>query len=222
MKDWPPMEFQEDESIFISGYFDGKFDLPSNWYFPLRDLQRKVFQIFQQLLDKESFGMFVEKLSQDLSQPMWHNILTALDNGEISACFANAVSLFVNCELSVESNEETYLYLPLQKMSEIIERAGHFVAPSISEPVLVENPSYLYQTAALIEEKENSQSSGVNVKQTVTSEKNANKRKPSTHVVEPETPNDERVKRIRPSLPLHETEEQRRSKEFTAFLEALL
>jgi len=220
MQNWPPLEFREEGTNSIPMYFDEQHDLPFNWHLPLLDLKRKVFEIFQQLLQKESFAVFVERAAQELSPSLRQNLLTMVDNDEISSCFANVVSLFVNGELSVETDEDSLLYLPIERMSQIIEQAAAYEAPPIPEPVFMELPSYLYQKTTHTEEKENSRSEIIYGTPGI--DKIVNKRKPSLDVVEPETPGNERVKRIRSNAPEEETEEQRRSKEFTSLLEALL
>ena len=150
------------------------------------------------------------------------NILTMLDNGDIFSCFANIVSLFVDGELSLEANEEVVLYYPIDIMSQIIERSASYEVPPTPEPAVVDIPSYLYQSTA-IEEKENTQQDNI-ITTTLGMPKKANKRKPP-EIIEPETPADERVnKRVRSNAPaeVEETEEQKKSKQFTSFLEALL
>ncbi|KAL7540885.1 hypothetical protein ACHAXR_010457, partial [Thalassiosira sp. AJA248-18] len=219
LRNWPPLEFWEEATKSIPAYFDGQYRLPSSWRLPPSDFKVKVFSMFQQLLGKEPFAVFVEMYSQKLPHCMKQNLLVMLDNGEISSCFANVVSLFVNGELSLEHNEEMLLYLPVERMSQVIERAATYSAPPTPEPVLVEIPSYLYQKTSLEEEKENSRSE--NAIHETPEIKPVNKRRPP-EMIEPERLKNERVKRIRSNAPNEETEEQRRSKEFTSFLEALL
>jgi len=220
MHDWPPHEFQEDGASFVSMYFEGEYSLPLNWHLPLTDLERKVFDIFNQLGEEASFAEFVEIFAQDLSQPTKKNLLTMLDNGNDFACFANVVSLFINGDVQAEAEEETVIYLPIERLLQIIEQSAEYEAPHIQEQVLVEIPSYLYQRIALAKEKENSPI-GQN-KNDRGPDKIVNKRKPSHGETEPERQSSGRVKRVRSNIPKFETEEQRKSKEFTSLLEALL
>ena len=218
---WPPQEFVVQETESIPNYFDGNESLPSEWCVPSRDFSEHVSALFKGLLDRESFPMFVETYCQNLPQSTMQNLLTMLDNGDIFSCFANVVSLFVDGELSLEANEEAVLYYPIEIMSQIIERSSSYEVPLTPEPVVVDIPSYLYQSTA-IEEKENTQQDNISTTPEMT--KTITKRKPP-ELIEPETPADERVnKRVRSNAPAEaeETEEQKKSKQFTSFLEALL
>merc|ERR1712194_63430 len=221
MQNWPPHEFQEDGASCVSTYFDGKYDLPFNWHFPLTDLKRKVFDIFEQLGDEQSFAVFVEIFAQELSPPMRQNLLTMLDNGEMFACFASVVSLFVNGDVTVETEEETLLYLPMERLFQVIEQSAAYAAPTIPEPVFMEIPKDLYEKITHTEETENSPG-GKNNHETSGSNKTVNKRKPSQSIVELGKPSSERAKRTRSNAPKEETEELTKSKEFTSLLEALL
>lgn len=221
MQNWPPLEFQDRNTNSIPMYFEEQYDLPSNWHLPATDLKSKAFDKFHELLEKESFAVFVERFSQKLSSRMRQNLMSMIDNDEILSCFTNVVSLFVNGELGMDAREEETIYLPIERISHIIERTATFEVPHVPEPVLMAIPSYLYQKSINEEEKENCRCE--NIKESPTQmDKTANKRKPP-EIIEPERPANERVKRIRPSKPQHqETEELRRSKEFTSLLEALL
>jgi len=219
IQNWPPLEFWEEETNSIPMYFEGQYDLPSKWHFPLTDLKRKVFDIFHGFLEKESFMCYAERFAQKLSPSMRQSLLNTIDNDDISSCFINVLSLSVSGELSVKANDESMLYLPIEGILQIIERAASYEAPSVPEPVLMELPSYLYEKSAHTEEKENSR--GENINETPAIDKVANKRK-HPKLIELETTGNEGVKRIRSSTPHEETEEQIRSKEFTSFLEALL
>ena len=220
MRDWPPFEFRDEGMNAIRMYYDGKYGLPSNWHMPLSDLKKRVFDTFRELLEKESFALTVERLAQMLPPSLKQNLLNMADNGDYSRCFANVVSLFASGELSVESNEEAILYLPFERMAQIIEQAAAFEAPP-PQPLSLDIPSYLYERIPLEEEKENNRGDNINDDETPDTGKNVNKRKPP-EIIQPDTPVNERVKRIRSSNPSEETEELTKSKEFTSFLEALL
>ena len=219
MQNWPPNEFWEDGASFISMYFDGEYCLPFNWHRPLTDLRQKVFGIFNQL-GEESFATFVEMFVQELLPSMSQNLLTMLDNGDIFACFANVVSLFVNGDINVETEEEALIYLPTARLLQIIEQSALYEAPRMPEPVFMKIPSHLHQIRTHLEEKENSPSE----RNTNEASRNGNavqKRKSSQNAAESVKPSIEKVKRIR-SNTLKETEEMSKSKEFTSLLEALL
>eukprot|EP00585_Thalassiosira_rotula_P013579 CAMPEP_0196132122 /NCGR_PEP_ID=MMETSP0910-20130528/1864_1 /TAXON_ID=49265 /ORGANISM="Thalassiosira rotula, Strain GSO102" /LENGTH=1095 /DNA_ID=CAMNT_0041391681 /DNA_START=240 /DNA_END=3527 /DNA_ORIENTATION=- len=223
MQNWPPLEFLEEGTNSIPMLFEGQFDLPSNWHLPLPDLERKVSDVFHPLLEREIFAIIVENFSQELPPRLGENLLIMLDNDEFSGCFANIVSLFANGELvTATTGKETIVYLPVERMSQIIEQAAVYEAPPAPEPVLKEIPSYLFQNTVHAEEEEEKSCGERNTDKTQPRDKIiVNKRKPPD-AVEPETPYNERSKRIRSNAPAEETEEHRKSKEFTALLEALL
>ena len=128
----------------------------------------------------------------------------------------------------MRSNDEAMLYLPIKSLSDVIERVSSYESPSTPQPILDTHiPSYLYhQTGTYMddteEEKENDRVENIIDTPLLSIEGEATpaaatKRKPQ-EMMEQETPDNERVKRIRSN----ETEEERRSRDYTSFLESLL
>ncbi len=215
-QNWPPLEFCDKEKNSVPAYFDWKFDLPRDWHLPLQDISRNVFDVFQVLLDRVSFVDFVESIGEKMSLCLRQKLFNMIDNNDIPRCFDNVVSLFVSGELSLETREENIVYLPVETISQIIERVATYNAPYVPDRVLMDLPSYLFSPI----QKEEEQRGGE--KTTPGIEKVAIKRKPP-EIIESESPGCVSVKRGRTRAPLYkESEEQRRSKAFTSFLEALL
>jgi len=231
MNTWPPLEFDEDglRSGTIPLYFDGQHDLPYDWHSPLPNIKQKIFDIFQDLLTSESLTEFVNRSAHKLSLSQRQELFTLIDNDEIDRCLVIIVSLILDGKLAIDtrSDDEAMLYLPIKSLSDVIERVSAYESPSTPQPILVTHiPSYLYhQTATYMndaeEEKENDTENiietpllSIEGEATVVA---ATKRKPQ-EMMEQETPDNERVKRIRSN----ETEEERRSRDYTSFLESLL
>jgi hypothetical protein len=215
-QNWPPLEFCDKEKNSVPAYFDWKFDLPRDWHLPLQDISRNVFDVFQVLLDRVSFVDFVESIGEKMPLCLRQKLFNMIDNNDIPRCFDNVVSLFVSGELSLETREENIVYLPVETISQIIERVATYNAPYVPDRVLMDLPSYLFSPI----QKEEEQRGGE--KTTPGIEKVAIKRKPP-EIIESESPGCVGVKRGRTRAPLYkESEEQRRSKAFTSFLEALL
>jgi hypothetical protein len=215
-QNWPPLEFCDKEKNSVPAYFDWKFDLPRNWHLPLQDISRKVFGVFQVLLDRVSFVAFVESIGEKMPLCLQQKLFNMIDNNDIPRCFVDVVSLFVSGELSLETREENIVYLPVETISQIIERVATYNAPHVPDRVLMDLPSYLFSPI----QKEEEQRGGE--KTTPGIENVAIKRKPPERI-ESESPSFVSVKRGRTRAPLYEeSEEQRRSKDFTSFLEALL
>jgi len=236
---WPPIEFYDEGTDSIPTFFNGQHDLPFDWHVPFSDLdlEAKLLDSFQELLVKESFVKVVERLGTVLSPSLEQQLLTMLDNDDIARCFVAVVSIIVNGELKAETRDETIVFLPTDTLSSIIERVATYEAPCMLEPVLIDIPDYLFKTTPTSypnnddeanysdDESEKSDDEGSNNEKENTVqaiERNDNKRKPQ-EVSERGTPKSERIKRIRSQEPLPmETTEQKRSKEFTSYLEALL
>lgn len=223
LHNWPPLEFGEEGSNSIPSYFDGKYGLPFNWHFPLTDIGNKVFGIFQEFLEENSFVEFVNQSVEKLSLSQRQQVFTLIDNEEMFPCFSYIISLVIDGELNIETSDETILYLPAETSSKIIERVSAYEPPLTPEHVLDrEIPSYLYQSGPIhTEEKENDSivENVINETPDIVEERAVvvNKRKPS------EIPVNERIKRVRSNNErTYMTEEERRSKEYTSFLEALL
>jgi len=202
-------------------FFDGQYDLPMEWSVAPSDLNEQMSEIFQDFLEKDSFVQFVAKAAEKLSLSKRQILFNLIDNGEIERCVANVVSFIVDGELSMAVNNETVLYVPANTLSNIISKCAACKPSPTPEPVLDVNiPDYLYQRTIYTEEKENN--SIENFIETRSAREEvvvvANKRKPAEIIDEQETPGNERGKRSRSN----ETEEERRSKDFTSFLEALL
>ena len=215
-QNWPPLEFCDKEKNSVPAYFDWKFDLPRDWHLPLQDISRKVFDVFQVLLDRVSFVDFVESIGEKMPLRLRQKLFNMIDNNDIPRCLVDVVSLFVSGELSLETREENIVYLPVETISQIIERVATYNAPYVPDRVLTDLPSYLFSPI----QKEQEQRGGE--KTTPGIEKVAIKRKPPERI-ESESPGCVSVKRGRTRAPLYEeSEEQRRSKDFTSFLEALL
>jgi hypothetical protein len=144
-------------------------------------------------------------------------LFNAIDKNDAAHCFFDVVSLFVNGELSLDKREEI-IYLPADTFLQIIERVAQYEVPFVQEPVLLDIPSYLYQNqihSELNQIEEGEQQTTPAVHKVVNKRKN-----PERNL---ESPGCENLKRGRIRKPLiEETEEQRRSKEFTSFLESLL
>eukprot|EP00578_Thalassiosira_sp_NH16_P001104 CAMPEP_0181138778 /NCGR_PEP_ID=MMETSP1071-20121207/34427_1 /TAXON_ID=35127 /ORGANISM="Thalassiosira sp., Strain NH16" /LENGTH=1054 /DNA_ID=CAMNT_0023225635 /DNA_START=35 /DNA_END=3200 /DNA_ORIENTATION=+ len=221
MQNWPPLEFLERNTNSIPMYFEEQYDLPPTWHLPAKDLKSKAFDKFHKFLEKQSFADFVERSSQKLSPRTRQNLMSMIDSDHIISCLTNVVSLCVNGELGIDAGEEVIIYLPIERISKIIERSATFEVLQEPEPVLLSIPSYLYQKSTNEEDKENSRCENITEAPTQM-DKTTNKRKPP-EMIEPERPTNEKVKRIRPNKSQHkETAELRKSKEFTSFLEALL
>ena len=215
-QNWPPLEFCDKETNSVRAYFDWKFDLPRDWHLPLQDISSKVFGVFQVLLDRVSFVDFVESIGDEMPLCLRQKLFNMIDNNDIPRCFVDVVSLFVNGELSLETRGENIVYLPVETISQIIERVATYSAPYVPDRVLMDIPSYLFSSVEI----EHGQRGGDMTTPGI--EKVAIKRK-SPERIEAESPGCENVKRGRTRAPLcEESEEQRRSKEFTSFLEALL
>jgi hypothetical protein len=215
-QNWPPLEFCDKEKNSVPAYFDWRFDLPRDWHIPLQDISRKVFDVFLVLLDRASFVNFVESIGEKLPLCLRQNLFNMIDNNDIPRCFADVVSFVVNGELCLESREENIIYLPVETVSQIIERVATYDAPYVPDRVLMDIPSYLFSPIEI----EQGQIGGE--KTTPGMEKVAIKRKPPERI-ESESSGRENGKRGRTRAPLNEeSEEQRRSKEFTLLLEALL
>ncbi len=221
-QNWPPNEFYDKETDSIPSFFSEQYDLPFDWHIPLSelDLETQLFDSFQELLAKESFVKAVERLGDVLSANLQQQLLIMIDNDDIARCFFAFVSIIVNGELRSETREEIILYLPAEAISSIIERVARFEAPSLPEPAQIDIPDYLFQNISYSdEEKANFFEDGY-TSQAI--ERNDNKRKPQETSAR-EVPMNERVKRVRSDEPLPtETVDQKRSKEFTSYLEALL
>lgn len=222
-QNWPPLEFYDEQTDSITSFFDGQYDLPFDWHSPFSDLDLKVqlFESFEELVTKESFVKTVERLGSVLSPTLEKQLLTMIDNDDIARCFVAVVSIIVNGELRAETREETILYLPAKKISSIIERVAIFEAPTMPEPMLPDIPDYLFGDASYSsdDEEENDRE---NQYPAQTIERNDNKRKPQESR-DTAIPVSERIKRFRSKEPPpKETAEEKRSKEFTSYLEALL
>lgn len=220
LRNWPPIQFMRIETDAIPLFFDGQYDLPIEWYVAPSDLNQQMSEVFQDFLEKDSFVQFVAKAAEKLSLSTRQLLFNLIDNGEIERCVANVVSLIVDGELSMEVSNDEVLYVPANSLSNIISKVAAYKPLATPEPVLdMEIPDYLYQRTIYTEEKENS--SIENFIETRAREEVvvvANKRKPAEIIDDQETPGNERGKRSRSN----ETEEERRSKDFTSFLEALL
>lgn len=221
-QNWPPIELYDHDTESIPSFFNGQYDLPFDWHIPLSDLNSKLFDSFQELLVKESFVEAVERFILLLPSNIGQWLQTMIDNDDLSRSFFAVVSIIVNGELIAETRDETILYLPTETIATIIENAATYEAPYISDPVLIDIPGYLYTNTSAMDEEVNNTGRELIAQ---SSEMYENKRKPSVvSDVEVETLRTERIKRIRsqePSLP-NETPEQRESREFTSYLEALL
>ena len=232
LHNWPPLEFDEDglRSGTIPLYFDGQHDLPFDWHSPLPHIKQKIFDIFQEFLASESLTEFVNRSAHKLSISQRLELFTLIDNDEIDRCLVIIVSLILDGKLAIDmrSNDEAMLYLPIKSLSDVIERVSSYESPSTPQPILDTHiPSYLYhQTGTYMddteEEKENDRVENIIDTPLLSIEGEATpaaatKRKPQ-EMMEQETSDNERVKRIRSN----ETEEERRSRDYTSFLESLL
>ena len=220
LQNWPPIQFMRKETDAIPMFFDdGQYDLPIEWYIAPSDLNEQMSEISQDFLEKDSFIQFVAKASEKLSLSQRQMLFTLIDNDEIERCVANVVSLIVNGELSMALNNETMLYIPADTLSDIISKVAACKLPPTPEPVLdMQIPDYLYQRKTEGKENNNSIENFIEAPAREEVVVVANKRKPAEIINEQESPGNVRGKRSR----CNETEEERRSKDFTSFLEALL
>ena len=213
----PPLEFCDEETNSVLAYFNDRHELPRLWHVPLiEDIDGKIFDTTKMFLDKASFVDFVEGFSEEIPLFLRQNLFSAIDNNDVTHCIVAVVSLFVNGEFSLDKREEI-IYLPDETFLQMIERVTQYEVPSIPEPVLLDIPSYLYQNQI---QPENYQIEDT-PQTTPAVHKVATKRKAPERKLE--SPGCEILKRGRIRKPLiEESEEQRRSKEFTSFLESLL
>ena len=212
---WPPLEFFDKESSSIPAYFDWKYDLPRNWHVPLQNISRKVFDTFHVILERESFVEFVESSGPKMQSFLRQKLFNMIDNNDIPRCFVEVVSLLVDGELCLTTAEENLVYLPVDTIAQIIERVAAYNAPHVPDLVLRDIPSYLY-SPILTEQVQrgcDNPTPGIEKDEKVASKRKTSERKES------ESPVYEHVKRGRTCASLSvESEEERQSKEFTAFL----
>jgi hypothetical protein len=212
---YPPLEFCDKETSSVPAFFDWKFDLPRNWHLPLKNISRIVFDVFQVMLDKVSFVELVENFGPEMPLFLRQKIFNMIDNGDIPRCFVDVVSLLVDGELSLKTTEENIVYLPVDAIAQIIERVASYNIPFVPDRVPMDVPSYLYSPLRTEQVQRGGETTTPGIEKV---EKVANKRKPPERI-ESESPVHENVKRGRTRATLTvESEEQRKSKEFTAFL----
>ena len=224
---WPPREFLTERSRSIDMFFDRQFGLPFDWYLPLLDnlSTEKVFDIFQHILDMDSFSSFVESICPNLPPSIARDILLSLDSGDIVNCFTSIVALIVNGEMSIDLNDDDVLYLPIEKLTQVINRSSIYEASPIPKP----RKMHLGITDFLLPGKLQTLEKNKNIDIQNTQESLEVSPSLCSKRKSPEK-NQGLVKcgatahsskRIRTDTSI-ETEEEKRSKEFTALLESLL
>jgi chemotaxis protein histidine kinase CheA len=235
---WPAKEFVSSRSNSVELYFDKQDDLPRDWYLPLQDtseIEDKVYGTFQYLFSSDSFILFVAHHAPNLpDSPVRRRLLSMLDEVNIAGCLAEVVNLIVSGELNVDYEKMPTIYLPAEKMSDIIELSGYCAAPKrYKPPKLADIPSFLYNDQPSCDEVGNESIQDSSKEREVTAAEDSineiditppaiHKRKPSDGIL-PTPSNRSNKKRSRMAGPIRvESEEVQSSKDFTSYLEILL
>lgn len=233
LSDWPPVEFMGGNTQ-IEQYFDKGSPLPRHWHVPLENqeaLEEEVSQTFQPMLEIDSFVSVVESFALALDPRLQQNMLDLLDDRDFVNCFVEMVSMNINDEVRIESDDTTMIYLPVGKLFRIIEKVSVCKTPRAPEPiVLAEIPGYLmhhHYTTQQIEMNEvhvtvNTQN--VNTSPAIVNKRKSPERNGQTSVVIPDNGGSrKKAKRSRTEIShKFETMEEKKSKDFTSYLEALL
>jgi hypothetical protein len=150
-----------------------------------------------------------------------------LDDSNVVGYFAEVVSLIVRGEVNPDYQDMPTIYIPAEKMLDIIASAGHFNPPARAKPSeLAEIPAYLYEDPPAETENASSKVDTSSELVVIKATKDnsditppaAHKRKPADEIM---TTCD--TKRIRMAQPHKiESDEVQSSKDFTSYLEALL
>ncbi|KAL7436005.1 hypothetical protein ACHAXM_004960 [Skeletonema potamos] len=242
---WPSQEFLVSDRV--ESFFGENYDLPANWLELKSNVGGELKRFFQHLLERSTLTLFVESIVGTLSESLQQDLLRILDNGEISSCFSTIVTMVVSGEINLISDGQTILYLPVTMLSSVIEHAAAYEVPVEVEQDFGIPDYLLYGIPSVVnlEEKENS-SNVVTTKnkkcdKIITNETTPNqavavegkdnpisKRSRILDDVEPDHLQDEvgrlkKVKRTRLNeKKINDTEEERSSKSFTSYLQALL
>lgn len=239
---WPAREFISKRSGSVENYFEDQSDLPHNWHFSLRNttmIEDKVYGCFQYLFSPESFTSFVASTAEKLTDKYKRQRLWGmLDDTNVAAYFVEIVSLIVSGEVNPDYEKIPTIFLPIERMLDIIETAGQFNAPVQPKPkARADIPSFLYEEESsydLVEANTLSRNDNTDNKVAVISTKGTNdktdvstpamhKRKPSDGVMATPIGTSSAKKRTRIAKPNKiEPEEVKASKDFTSYLEALL
>ena len=204
--EWPPSEFR------------GMNELPLDWTLPV-DLVGEVNSIFGAMLQAETFSNFIEPSIEDQLPPdSTRHILNLLDHGRLSQALACVVSLCATGDLKLRRREdETILYLPALAAAQVVRDAAEYEPPPEPAMAKIDIPDYL-SFGDRVEKENDSGSSQLNASQRTTPPRIETKRRKTDDPVLKE----ERPKRARANTPESESEEERKSREFTSFLEAVL
>lgn len=235
---WPAKEFMSRRSRSVDNYFDDQSDLPYDWHLSLENLtliEDKVFGCFQYLFTPESFTPYVINIANKLTDSDRKRLLLRMvDEGNVAGCFVEIVSLVVSGEINSDYEEMPTIYLPLEKMLDIIETAGNCNAPARSRTLkLADVPDFLYVDQLCLDMVEAptsvSERAGAIVGATATKGVVGSINTPTTHKRKPldgvtTAPSSSVTKRIKMSGPVNkiESDEVQSSKDFTSYLEALL
>jgi len=231
---WPPNEFFSGETRSVRAFFDGQFELPEGWCHVLLDtsnLRENTTSFFDQILNIDLFPGFIENFSQLLPTPKGQNLIAFLDHGDFQLCIANVVESIVHGEVLTEGIDgESMLYLPMDQLARVIENSATFEAPKV--PILPEisaeakrylNSVPIAREGPDVEAVENAQQTHF------TPDLLSSKRKSQeSNIVEVEdTARNEMTKRsriedCRASRAKIDTNEEMKSKKFTALLESFL
>jgi chemotaxis protein histidine kinase CheA len=230
---WPANEFVSRRSKSVENYFDDGSHLPCNWYYSLQDtelIEDRVYGCFQYLFTPDSIVAFVASTAEKVSdryrqQRLWK----MLDDSNVVGYFAEVVSLIVSGEVNPDYQDMPIIYLPVERMLDIIETAGNFnPSARAKSPELAEIPVYLYkdppaETGSIIDSS--SELAVIEATTTVNPDITPpaiHKRKPADEIMATSLERSDQ-KRIRMAQPRTiESDEVQRSKDFTSYLEALL
>ena len=228
----PAKEFIFTGSNSVRYYFNGKDDLPRDWYESLQDtslIEDRVFGSFQYLFSPDSFMSFVASTAQKLPNINQRRILfNMLDQTNLAMCFAEVVSLIASGEINIDYEEMPTIYLPARKMSDIIDSCGYYQPRCHKPPALSEIPNFLYGNERCYDKKleqhksKHLLSDGVKANELTVSQVVLHKRKPTAEMVSTQSNRSNR-KRSRIVEPFQlRSEEVEDSNDFTSYLEALL
>ena len=206
--EWPPIEFR------------GLNELPSDWAIPV-DLLDEVNCIFGVMIQAETFSNFIEPYIEDQLPPdSRRHIIGLLDHRKLSHALACAVSMCATGDLKLKCGEdETVLYLPAVEVAQVVRDAAEYLPPPEPAMTRVDVPAYL-SFGAKTEKENDPDPPQLDASQRTAPpriEVETKRRKTDDSVLQEQSP-----KRARANTPKSESEEERKSREYTSFLEALL
>ncbi|EJK60674.1 hypothetical protein THAOC_18932, partial [Thalassiosira oceanica] len=193
-------------------------ELPLDWTLPV-DLVGEVNSIFGAMLQAETFSNFIEPYIEDQLPPdSKRHIFNLLDHCRLSQALAFVVSLCATGDLNLRcAEDETVLYLPALAAVQVVRDAAVYEPPPEPAMTTVDIPDYLSFGDKVEKENDSDQPQLDASKRTIPPRVETKRRKTDDPVLK-----EERPKRARANTPKSESEEERKSREFTSFLEALL